>query len=286
MSRWGVFGAIDTWQLEVFGSNNVILLAMLSTPLIYVPLVIARPGRINGSTPMLLGMRQAFDNDFGPRIVSDPKKGLATLRTAQRIAFGVMAIGVVVVAAATVKWVHDARSPHARLPSVGYATLIDPATSLPEAATVKDVVADRSIQWAYDFTVRQDAHHDVYYPLRPLGQPATAPVALVERDQTSPQYDAMAVWNMVNAPGAREGVPAVLGTWKADQLRRAGFVLAPRVIVLTRQQLHGRSPDPDPFDNFPFVLVGIVALVLGGLFGLRFTRLRRLRDGTSLRSLK
>lgn len=275
MSHWGVFGQLDSWQLDTFGSGSVILLTLLFMPLMFVPHLVTRAATVDGSTPFLIGMRQAFDNDWGPR-VEGPPGATSTFRTAQRVALGVAAIGAAVLTFAIWKGFRDAATPHAPLPDVTFAALVDPSAPLPDAARMVGVDADRSQQWSHDYRVRADTHHDVYYPLRPIGERADVPVALVELDQTSPQYEPKP-WNSVDAPGPREGLPSVLGDWEAGELRRAGMTLAPRVIVLQRQQLDGRSPFPDPMDDLLYGMLGCVAMFTGSLCWWSFRRVERLR---------
>jgi len=263
ISAWGPFGLVDTWQLETFGSNSVILLTILAMPLAFLPLAVARPRRIDGSTPFLLGMRQAFDAAWGPRVDRGEAARQAGLRTARRVTQAMTAVGAVGLVLFAWKGFHDAAAPHAPLPEIGCDRLVDPAFVPPRALRIVGAVADGSRRWARDYSVRQDVHHDVYVALRPVHGPAHARIALVELDRTSPQYDAHARWNMVDAPGAREGTTAVLDDWTADRLRAAGFRLAPHVVLLERRQLHGRNPDPDPIEDVALAIIPASVLLVG-----------------------
>jgi hypothetical protein len=196
---------------------------------------------------------------LGPRV--EEKGGVRTiLRRRRRGAQGFTTVGLAALAVFAGKGWHDSSVAHAPLPSVGYARLVAAAT-LPPAIRLTGAVSDRSHEWTHTFTVRRSTRRDVYYPLRPASDPAGGPVTLVEMSSTSPQYE-VAVWNMVDPPGLREGVPTLLDHWTAGRLRAAGFPLATRVVVLKRQRLNGRSPYPDPITDFVFaVIAGSVALV-------------------------
>lgn len=262
LSRWGPFGLIDTWQVETFGSGNVILLVILFMPLAFAPVLAAHLLPVDASTPMLLGIRQSVDPRWGPRVEEAVADTNLRLRRMTRGSQGVAVIGGVVLAFFACKGWRDAYTPHARLPVLDYARLVDPHTSLPHALRVTGAVADRSQGWIYRYSIRQDTHRDVYYPLRPAGQAATPPVALVELDQTSPQY-APAPWNEIDPPGPREGSTEPLDDWTGEQLRHAGIALARHVVVLKRQQLEGRDPEPDPLDDDIFGMLGFVGLLMG-----------------------
>ena len=255
ISARGPFGWLDTWQLRMFGSNSVILLAIPFMPIAFVPLMVARLSRIDRRAPFRLGMRQAFDNTWGPRVRTGPDALPQRWRRTGRIAGAVAAIAAVALAGFVAKGMHDASVPHARLAEMSHAVLTEPLTALPDAVRVSGVTADRSREWAHDYRVRQDVHHDVYFALRPAAEANARAVSLLEVDHTSPQYGE-AIWNMIDPPGAREGVPEQLDDWTAEQLRRAGFRLAPHVVVLERRQLDGRNPNPDPIDD---ILYGILA---------------------------
>ena len=258
-SAWGPFGWAATWQLRVFGFNNAVWLTIPLLPLAFLPILVARVARIGVDTPFLLGVRQSFDARWGPRI--EEEGGARTIfRRRRRVARWVTAGGGVALAVFAGKGWHDATVPHAPLATVGYARLAA-AVPLPPAVRVTGAASDHSLEWTHAYTVRRSTRRDVYYPLRPAGGPAGGPVTVVEMSSTSPQYE-VAVWNMVDPPGPREGVPALLDEWTAGRLRAAGFPLAPRVIVLERQDLNGRSPYPDPITAFVFaVIAGSVALV-------------------------
>ena len=280
LSAWGPFGRIDSWQLDTFGSGSVILLVILFLPLAFVPLAAAHLLPVDGSTPALLGIRQSFDPRWGPRVVGRPGDARSRLRRLSRLAQGFAAIGAVTLAVFAAKGVHDADSPHAPLPEVGMGRLADPGQPLAHAVRLTGAVADRSKAWEHRYRIRQDSHRDVYYPLRPAGSAAGGAAAIVELDQTNPQYEE-ARWNMVDPPGPREGVPELLDDWTAGELRRAGIALAPRVVVLKRQQLGGRDPRPDPLDDFVFALFGFAALFCGLVFWWGTARAARLLPGRS-----
>ena len=262
ISARGPFGWLDTWQLRTFGSNSVILLAIPFMPIAFLPMVVARSSRIDQGAPFRLGMRQAFDNKWGPRVSTGPDEMPRRLRRTKRISGTVAAIGAVALAGFVAKGMHDATSPHAPLAEASHAVLTDPATSLPDAIRVTNVTADRSRQWAYDYRVRRDVHHDVYFALKPAGEATERAVSLVELDHTNPQYGAE-IWNMIDAPGAREGMPHLLDDWTAEQLRHAGFRLAPHVVVLERRQLDGRNPNPDPIDDILYCILAATATFSG-----------------------
>lgn len=259
-SAWGPFGWAATWQLRVFGFNNAVWLTIPLLPVAFLPVLVARVARIGMDTPFLLGMRQSFDASWGPRI--EEKGGArAIFRGRRRVARWVTAGGVAALAVFAGKGWHDATMPHEPLPTVGYARLVDAAVPFPPAVRVAGAVPDHALEWTHTYTVRRSTRSDVYYPLRPVGSRAGGPVALVEMSSTSPQYE-VAVWNMVDPPGPREGVPALLDEWTAGRLRASGFPLATRVVVIERRHLEGRSPYPDPITDFVFaVIAGSVALV-------------------------
>ena len=252
-SAWGPFGWAATWQLATFGFNSAIWLIIPLLPLAFLPLLVARMRRIGIDTPFLLGMRQSFDADWGPRL--EVAGGARTIfRQRRQIARWLAAVGGVVLAVAAGKGWHDAAMPHALLPEIGYARLANAALPLPTAARVIGAVSDHSREWTHDYTVRRDAHRDVYYALEPTGG-RSGPVAVVEKSSTSPHYET-AVWNMADPPGPREGMLTMLDAWTAGRLRAAGFALAPRVVVVERRQLHGRDPDPDPIAD---MMIGVIA---------------------------
>lgn len=278
LSAWGPFGRIDSWQLDTFGSGSVILLVILFMPLAFVPLAAAHLLPVDASTPALLGIRQSFDTRWGPRVVGRPGDARARLRRLSRLAQGSAVVGAVTLAVFAGKGIHDADTPHPPLPRVGMASLADSGQPLPYAVRLTDAVADRSRTWEHRYRIRQDSHRDVYYPLRPAASAAGGatggPAAIVELDQTNPQYEA-ARWNMVDPPGPREGVPELLDDWTAGELRRAGIALAPRVVVLRRQRLDGHDPRPDPLDDFVFALFGFAALFCGLVFWWAMARAAR-----------
>ncbi|WP_420140058.1 hypothetical protein [Sphingomonas sp.] len=273
MSHWGPFGRLDSWQLETFGSNSLILLAILFFPLIFVPRVITAVMPINRSTPFLLGMRQAYDRDWGPKI-----EGYADspshFRKVRRACLVVTIVGVTAIVVAIAYGVYDASRPRAPLPQLSLARLADPSAPLPSAARVIGAVPDLSQRWNYHYNVRQDIHHDVYYPLRAPGERADVPAKVVELDQTSPQSE-VASWNMVNAPGPREGTLSVMGDWEAGEMQHAGVKLAAHVTLLTREQLHGKMPDQG-MTGFFIGLFGFVATLLGGALYWSFGRAAKL----------
>lgn len=195
------------------------------------------------------------------------------MRRTQRVGGAVAAVGAVVGIGLTAKAMYDGSAPHALLAEMSHAILTDPATSLPDAIRVTDAIADRSGDWVHDYAVRRDVHHDVCFALRPMGQSGKANVSLLELDKTNPAY-AAEPWNVVDAPGPCEGVPHVLDDWTAEQPRHAGFVLASHVIVLERQQLHDRSPYPDPITDTLFAILsftlsfsGLMAFWIARRFG-------------------
>lgn len=123
----------------------------------------------------------------------------------------------------------------------------------------------------------------MYFPLRPASGRPDEPVLLVELDQTSPRYEP-ALWNMIDPPGPREGLPSALSDWEAGELRRAGIRLAPHMIVLKRQQLDGRSPCPDPLDDTIYGMFGFVASFVGSVLWWAFKRRDTLRTMAGSRS--
>ncbi|RZF65095.1 hypothetical protein EWE75_06865 [Sphingomonas populi] len=262
ISARGPFGWLETWQLRTFGSNSVILLAIPFTPIAFLPLVVARMSRIDRGAPFRLGMRQAFDTTWGPRVSTGIDALPRRLRLTKQIAGAVATIGAVALAGFVAKGVHDSSAPHAPLAEMSHAVLTDPATSLPDAIRVTKVTAERSPEWAHDYRVRQDVHRDVYFALRPAGEASARAVSLLEVDHTSPHYGE-AIWNMIDPPGAREGVPQRLDDWTAEQLRRAGFRLAPHVVLLERRQLDGRNPNPDPIDDLLYCILAATAAFSG-----------------------
>lgn len=259
-SAWGPFGWVVTWQLQAFGFNNAVWLTVPLLPLAFLPFLVARVARIGVDTPFLLGMRQSFDARWGPRI--EEEGGVrAVFRRRRRVARWFTAVGAATLAVFAGKGWRDATVPHAPLAAIGYAQLAESAVPLPPAVRLTGAVSDHSREWTHAYTVHRSARRDVYYPLRPIDSPADGPVALVEMSSTSPQYE-VAAWNMVDPPGPREGVPALLDEWTARRLRAAGFPLAARVVVLERRDLNGRSPYPDPLTDLVFaVIAGSVALV-------------------------
>ena len=259
-SAWGPFGWAATWQLAVFGFNNPVWLVIPLMPLAFIPSMIARLARIDVDTPFLLGMRQSFDAKWGPR-VEEEGGARAIFRRRRRGAGWIVVAGAAVLAVFAGKGWHDSTVPHAPLPELPYARLAGGATALPPAVRVTGAVSDRSREWAHAYTVRRVTRRDVYYPLRRAGGPASGRVALVEMSSASSHYET-AVWNMVDPPGPREGLPTLLDEWTAGRLRAAGFALADRVVVLKRRQLDGRSPYPDPITDLVFAIIaGSVTLV-------------------------
>ncbi len=262
-SAWGPFGWAATWQLDVFGYNSAIWLTIPLLPLAFLPALVARVMRIGVDTPVLLGMRQSFDARWGPRI--EEEGGVrAIFRRRRRIANWLTVVGAAALVIFAGKGWYDATLPHAPLTEVGYAQLTGTSGALPVAVRLAGAVADRSREWTHAYTVRRVTHQDVYYPLRPVGGAASGPVAIVEMSSISPQYD-RAIWNMVDPPGPREGMPVPIDAWTAGRLRAAGFQLAPRVVVLERRQLNGRDPYPDPITDMVLAIIAASVTLVSAL---------------------
>jgi hypothetical protein len=276
ISHWGIFGRIDSWQLATFGSENIILLAVLFSPLMFIPRLVTAILLIDQSTPFLLGMRQASDADWGPK-VEWRTVAASRLRAIQRACLIVAGIGLASLIFAVSRGVYDAGLPRPPLPRMSLARLADPSVPLPAAARIVGAAPDLSKRWNYDFRVRQDLRHDVYYALRAPGASAETPAAVVEVDQTSPQNDVKPS-NMVDAPGSREGTLSILGDWEAGEIRRAGVRLAPHVTLLTREQLDGKTPDPQETPNVLFGIFGFVGLIMGIALWWSFGRAARLAE--------
>lgn len=272
MSAWGPFGAIDAWQLDTFGSGNVILLVILAMPLLALPILAAKLLPVDDSRAFLIGVRQAFDNRWGPKLVNpkaDPKRGAQRALVACRIVAG---SGAALLCASVAWGVHDADSPHAPLVPMTRGALLAADGHLPHAARVTGLSADRVREWRYDYVVRRDSHLDVYYPLR--GPGSSGPADVIEVDRTFPQ-DAPAVYNMVDPPGPREGTLSAVDDWTADRLRAAGIAVAPHAVLLERRHLEGRDPDPDPMDAFMPGIVGFTMAFMGVVGWVSASRRRR-----------
>ena len=176
------------------------------------------------------------------------------------------------------KGFYDAHTPHAPLPEISAARLAAATDPLPYAVRLVGATADRSQGWEHLYRIRQSTYRDVYFPLRPPSAAPVAPAALIELDQTSPAYET-ALWNMVDPPGAREGLAERLDDWTANELRRAGVVLAPNVVLLKRQQLHGLDPRPDLMDDGVLAVLPGVLLAFALLFWFAVARAARRRVG-------
>lgn len=274
MSHWGVFGRIDSWQLATFGSENIIFLVILCMPLMFLPKIVTAVFPIDQSTPFLLGMRQAFDDKWGPKVLGKPPAP-ARFYKARRVLMTIAGVGIAMMIFGIGREVHNANATRPPLPEIPLARLANLPAPLPAAARVTDAIPDLSARWNYDYRIRYDNHHDVYYPLRSPGSPATLSATVVEVDQTDPDDD-VSRWNMVNAPGPREGALSDLDLWKRAEMQRAGVKLAPHVILLTRQQLHGTMPSPEETLDVMMGLFGFVTFFMGGVMAWSFGRAARL----------
>lgn len=277
LTKAGIFGWMASIEQRLIGSDNPIITAL---PVLFIwlaPGFIVMRMKKDAARPFLFGIQDALDPKRPPVLTQAPDAIPRRLRNLQRISLAVVALCLIPISIGVWKIQHIGKDPHIPLPVVDYTRAVSGA-DVPVHARIDGVAAFAGDAWVHDYSIRQDRHRDVYYPLAPSGWTPGKPVQLLELDSTYPDDEARPS-NQVNAPGPREGALHLLDDdWIKGELQRHGFKLAEPVMVLERQPLQGFEPWSDGVDLFlDYVFVplvfAIVALALALSARLKIKRL-------------
>lgn len=211
---------------RLLGWDSPVLAAVPLLLLFWVPMFVLRrlPRRTENS--FLCGAQDAIDPARNPNWRRREGSDEALVRWLRRLRRGALIVAATAVLVAGVAYRIASRQPPEAgrtLPRLSVAALARSGDrALPTHARIVAAVPGYGQAWIHAWSIRRTSYEDVYLPLRPPGQRADAPVAVVEKATYVASYESLRSDPPV-APFEGELSRASYPAWMTQRMRAGGL---------------------------------------------------------------